>query len=375
MDADVLIVGAGLIGTSTALQLSMRGYRCIVVDKDSPGRHASGANAGGLRLLNRDPAEIPLSVAATRMWHNVETWADSDCDTRFPGGMRIAENTADMEKLEQRATQVQSLGYRHEELIGKKELYQRVPALAPHCVGALLCKTDGYARPYHALTAFRHKAESFGAKFLSHTKVYQLRQIDNTWEIRTSQGRFSSPILVNCAGAWANQLAAQFEEAVPLTAKALMLMVTERLPHFIDPVIGAASRKLSFKQMQNGTVIIGGALVAKLDFDTEHTEINWPQMAKSANTVLDFFPQLKNTRIVRAWAGIEGFTPDNLPIIGRSQQFDSVYHAFGFSAHGFQLSPIIGKIMAELIDKGKTDLPIDAFSISRFHTVTAATAE
>ncbi|WP_245395156.1 NAD(P)/FAD-dependent oxidoreductase [methane-oxidizing endosymbiont of Gigantopelta aegis] len=158
-------------------------------------------------------------------------------------------------------------------------------------------------------------------------------------------------------------------------AKALMLMVTERLPHFIDPVIGAASRKLSFKQMQNGTVIIGGALVAKLDFDTEHTEINWPQMAKSAKTVLDFFPQLKNTRIVRAWAGIEGFTPDNLPIIGRSQRFDSVYHAFGFSAHGFQLSPIIGKIMAELIDTGKTDLPIDAFSISRFHTVTAATAE
>nr|WP_198244941.1 FAD-dependent oxidoreductase [methane-oxidizing endosymbiont of Gigantopelta aegis] len=120
MDADVLIVGAGLIGTSTALQLSMRGYRCIVVDKDSPGRHASGANAGGLRLLNRDPAEIPLSVAATQMWHSVEIWADSDCDARFPGGMRVAENAADMEKLEQRAAQVQSLGYRHEELIGKK---------------------------------------------------------------------------------------------------------------------------------------------------------------------------------------------------------------------------------------------------------------
>ncbi len=143
-------------------------------------------------------------------------------------------------------------------------------------------------------------------------------------------------------------------------------MVTERLPHFVDPVMGAASRKLSFKQMQNGTLIIGGALVAKLDFAEEKTEIDWRQLAESANTVLHFFPQLKDVRIVRAWAGIEAYMPDNIPVIGASKTVKNAYHAFGFSAHGFQLSPVIGCIMSQLILDGQSELPIEPFSIRRF---------
>ncbi len=366
MDADVLIIGAGLMGVSTALQLAMRGCQCIVVEKASPGRHASGSNAGGLRQLNRDPAEIPLAREAARMWQTIESLVDSDCDARFPGQLRIAENQADMEKLEQRASMVRSLGYHHEEIIEKKQLYDLVPALAPNCVGALVCREDGYARPYHALTAFRRKAESLGVIFHSSTEVEKVEQLGDDWQIQTTKGNFKGSVLVNCAGAWAGKIAEMLNEKVPLEPKALMLMVTERLPHFVDPVMGAASRKLSFKQMQNGTLIIGGALVAKLDFSREKTDINWRQLVESANTVLHFFPQLKDVRIVRAWAGIEGFMPDNIPVIGASQTKKNAYHALGFSAHGFQLSPVIGVIMSQLILDGKTELPIEPFSISRF---------
>ncbi|MCK4841346.1 MAG: FAD-binding oxidoreductase [Methylococcales bacterium] len=367
MNTDVLIVGGGLMGSSIALQLAMRGFKSIVLDKQSPGRHASGVNAGGLRQINRDPAEIPLTVEAAKMWRDIESLVDSDCDARFPGQIRVAENEADMQKLQQRVDLVRSLGYQHEEIIDKKELYQLVPALAPHCVGALICREDGYARPYHALTAFRLKAESLGVKYYSATEVNSLRQEGEGWEVRTSKGMFKSDVLVNCAGAWANNISTMLDEPVPLTPTALMLMVTERLPHFVAPVMGAASRKLSFKQMQNGTLIIGGALLAKLDFATEKTEIDWRKLAESAETVSHFFPQLKDVRIVRAWAGIESYMPDNIPVISASQSFKNAYHAFGFSAHGFQLSPIIGKIMASLIIDGKTDLPIEPFHISRFN--------
>lgn len=366
MNTDVLIIGAGLIGTSTALQLAMRGCRCTVIDKASPGRHASGSNAGGLRQLNRDVAEIPLTVEAAKMWHDIENLVDSDCDARFPGQLRIAENQSDMRKLEQRAAMVRAMGYEHEEIIGEQELYQLVPALVPGCVGALICRADGYARPYHALTAFRRKAESFGATFHADTEVYSITQEGEAWSVRTSQGTYNSAVLVNCAGAWAGELAAKMHEPVPLTPKALMLMVTDRLPHFVDPVMGAASRKLSFKQMQNGTLIIGGALIAKLDFAQERTDIDWQQLAASAKTVLDFFPQLKDVRIVRAWAGIEGFMPDNIPVLGASQMTHNAYHAFGFSAHGLQLSPVIGRIMAQLILDGRPELPIELFRINRF---------
>lgn len=367
MNTDVLIVGAGLMGSSIALQLAMRGCHCIVIDKASPGRHASGSNAGGLRQLNRDPAELPLTVEAAKMWQNIESLVDSDCDARFGGQLRIAENKSDMAKLEERASLVKGMGFQHEKIIGKKELYQLVPALAPHCVGALYCRQDGYARPYHTLTAFRRKAESLGAIFHSSTELYNIEQEGENWHVYTSQGSFNANNLVNCAGAWSGKIAEMIGEPVPLTPKALMLMVTDRLPHFVSPVMGAASRKLSFKQMQNGTLIIGGALVAKLDFEKEKTELDWSQLAESANTVLHFFPQLKDVRIVRAWAGIEAYMPDNIPVISASQTVKNAYHAFGFSAHGFQLTPVIGRIISQLILDGGSELPIEPFSISRFN--------
>jgi len=82
--------------------------------------------------------------------------------------------------------------------------------------------------------------------------------------------------------------------------------------------------------------------------------------------VTALFPQMAGARIVRFWAGIEAFTPDGIPIIGPSSKARDLYHAFGFSAHGFQLSPVVGRIMSELILDGRSSLPIDAFAVGRF---------
>ena len=364
MKADVLIIGGGLMGFSTALQLALRGTRSIVLDKDSAGRHASGVNAGGLRTLNRHPAEIPLSVSAAGMWRNIRELVDADCDARFPGQLRIAESEADLETLEARAALVRSLGYEHEEMIGRNELYRLVPALASHCTGALMCRNDGYARPFHAHDAFRRKACSLS--YQACTRVEGLERRAGEWRVNTTRGVFQAAVLVNCAGAWADRIAAMLGEPVPLKPGAPMMMVTERLPHFIDPVIGAAGRKLSFKQMQNGTLLIGGAHLAELDFAHERTSMNWRKLAVSARTVMALFPQLKDVRIVRSWAGLEAFTPDNIPVIGSGGAAADVYHAFGFSAHGFQLSPVVGKVLSQLILDGKSEWPIEAFRINRF---------
>ena len=366
MKADVLIIGGGLMGFSTALQLAMRSARCIVLDKDSPGRHASGVNAGGLRQLNRHPAEIPLSVVAAGMWRHIQELVDSDCDTRFPGQVRVAENETELHALEKRAELVRSLGYRHEELIGTEELYNLIPALARHCRGALICRGDGYGRPFHALDAFRRKACSLGVHYQADTRVDAVVQANDDWLISTLKGEFRAPVLVNCAGAWANHIATMLGEPVPLKPAAPMMMVSERLPHFIDPVVGAAGRKLSFKQMQNGTLLIGGAHMADLDLIQERTEINWHKLVLSARSVLALFPQLKDVRIVRSWAGLEAFMPDNIPVIGASSTAPGAYHAFGFSAHGFQLSPVVGRILSQLILDGSSELPIDPFRIDRF---------
>ncbi len=284
----------------------------------------------------------------------------------FPVNCGSRKNSDDLDLLEQRAAMVRSLGYEHEEMIGREELYRLAPALAPHCVGALICREDGYARPFHALTAFRHKARSLGVEYHVNTIVDAVERERGMWRVTTRKGEFQAPLLVNCAGGWAGQIAASLGEPVPLKPGAPMLMVTERLPHFINPVIGSASRKLSFKQMQNGTLLIGGAHMANLDFHKETSEIEWPKLAVSARSVMALFPQLKDVRIVRTWAGIEAFMPDNLPVICKSSTAEDAWHAFGFSAHGFQLSPLVGRIVAELIIDGASSFPIEPFNITRF---------
>ena len=94
--------------------------------------------------------------------------------------------------------------------------------------------------------------------------------------------------------------------------------------------------------------------------------------ADKRQTVQALFPQLRDVRVVRFWAGIEGVLPDEIPVIGPSATQEGAWHAFGFSAHGFQLGPIVGRILAERIVDGHSDLPIAAFRIDRFNQGPAA---
>ena len=144
------------------------------------------------------------------------------------------------------------------------------------------------------------------------------------------------------------------------------MMVTARVAPFLNPVVGLANRKLSFKQMPNGTVVIGGGHRSWLDMTTERTVINFEALKISAQSVRDVFPHMQGVPIVRCWAGIEGIMPDQIPVIGPSATAPGVWHAFGFSAHGFQLGPIVGQIMADLAIEGGTPFSIDPFRVDRF---------
>jgi sarcosine oxidase subunit beta len=367
---DVLVVGGGLHGCSAALQLARRGARVTVVEKDHVGRHASGVNAGGVRRLARDPAEIPLALEAMAMWHRIGELVDEDCGFRVSGQVMVAESEAELAALRRRAALVRDLGYGHEELIGAGELFALLPALAPHCVGGLLAREDGFADPARTTRAFRRKAESLGVLFREGCRVTGLRRAAGAWEVETTAGALQAAILVNCAGAWAGAIAAALGEPVPLEPIAPMMMVTERLPPFLEPVVIGTGRPLSFKQQPNGTVLIGGGHRALID--GERTVLDFARLAASAATVCALFPLMRQARVVRGWAGIEARMPDDIPVIAPSGREDGAFHAFGFSAHGFQLGPVVGRIIAELASGEPSSLPVEPFRIGRFADGAAA---
>jgi len=158
-------------------------------------------------------------------------------------------------------------------------------------------------------------------------------------------------------------------DQVPLSPEAPMMMVTAPVAHFLDPVVGLVGRALSFKQGANGTVVIGGGHRGAADRDTETTTIDLAGLRISARTVVEVFPHMRHVPIVRCWAGIEAVMPDQIPVVGPSRNAPAAYHAFGFSGHGFQLGPIVGRLLAELIVDGAATLPIDPFRVDRFNTV------
>lgn len=365
---DVLVIGGGLIGCSTALHLARRGLTVRVIEKDYVARHASGVNAGGVRTLGRALPELPLSIAAKQLWQHLPDLVGADGGFRAVGQIRVAETEEQLERLRERSRTVAALGLDYvERVIDADELYERLPALAPHCVGGLIVEDDGYALPYATTLAFRQQAERDGACIHEGAAADVPIHERGVWTVRTSDGNcYRANVLVNAAGAWGGRLAAALGDCVPLQPNGSMLMVTARMAPFVGPVVGAAGRSLSFKQFPNGTVLIGGGHRAAVDLDTNGTSLALDGLARAARTAITLFPVMRTARAVRFWSGIEGFMPDGMPVIGASRASPLMFHAFGFSAHGFQLGPIVGQLLAELISEGRTSLPIEAFRVDRF---------
>ncbi len=367
-DSDVLVIGGGIHGLSTALHLAQRGVEVTVLEADYCGRHASGVNAGGVRTLGRHEAEIPLALSSRALWHDLAQTLGDDGGFVPSGQLKLAETAAELDECRQRVEHLQRQGFTHEVLIDAQQVFEIIPTVARHVVGGIWVKDDGYAIPYRTVTSFRLAAGKLGVKVLETTPAQRIEQRGSEWQVTTPAGVFSAGHLVITAGAWARELAEQVGESVPAHPEGLMLMVTHRVAPFCAPVLGATGRSLSFKQFANGTVVIGGKLIGSVDFPARHGEVDLARLGISARTVTDLFPHLKHLGVNRVWAGVEAFTADDLPVIGASRKASHLSYSFGFCGSGFQMGPGTGKRLAQQILGEHSNISLEAFDIGRFDT-------
>ncbi len=366
MTYDAIVVGGGLHGLSAALHLVRRGASVLVLEARRVGAHASGFSAGGVRTLGRHAAEVPLALESLEMWHRMAALTGDDGGFRAVGQVKVAETEAELDGLLARAATMQAAGWRHEEIVDADELRRLLPAVRPDAVGGMVCRRDGFASPLRTTLAFARGARAEGVAIIEGARVSGAERREGAWCVSAGDAEYRGRTLVNAAGAWGGRLARHLGEEVALGFSAFLMMLTDRQPPFVFPVVGAAGRPISFKQTDDGHVMIGGGHKGVASLETGALSIDVERLGYSARTALELFPVLAGAHIVHAWGGIEGVTPDELPIIGPSAVQDGVVHAFGFCGHGFELAPVVGDIVAQLVLQGATNRPITAFAPGRF---------
>lgn len=364
LDTTVAIVGGGIVGASAALALTRMGMAVTLLERDTCGSRSSGVNYGGVRRQGRSLAQLPLSQRAHRIWGQLPQAIGIDGEYERSGHLKVARSEQDMASLEayRDRTRDFDLGL---QLLSRAQLRSAYPWLGDIAVGASLCPDDGHANPRLVSPAFARAARLKGAQIIEGEQVVELARDDQGFWMRTRSGlEVRSRVLLNCAGAWANDIARMFGEEVPMISAHPAMTVTEPLPLFMNVNVGVEGGGLYGRQVRRGNCVIGGARGYALD-DTR-ARSGRSAIFSVLEQAVALFPALRNAHIIRTWSGTEGYLPDREPVLGPSQTTPGLIHAFGFAGAGFQIGPAVGEVLAELVRDGATSTPIDAFSIARF---------
>lgn len=361
---DVAIVGGGIAGCSAALFLRRRKASVVLLERGVCGAQASGVNYGGVRQQGRNPAELPLARRSRAIWERLPELIGTDGEFVPCGHLKLARSEAEGEELEAYALTAAGFGLSLE-LVGARTLRSRYPWLGSSVAGSF-CVEDGHANPRLVAPAFARRARELGAEIREATDVRAVARVGVAFEIETVSGeRVHADALVNTAGAWGSAIAKQFGEPVPETVMAPNMCVTEPLPYFIRPNLGVCGGAIYIRQIARGNVVFGAGL-GRADRDAIRAFPDAAVTREAARLAIELVPHLARAQLIRTWSGIEGRMPDMLPVLGPSGSTPGLFHAFGFSGHGFQLGPGVGAVLSELVLDGRTETDISALSIARF---------
>ncbi|UYG00308.1 FAD-dependent oxidoreductase [Halomonas sp. GD1P12] len=377
IEVDVLVIGAGVAGSSTAMSLARQGVEVAVLDRGLPNGEASGGNAGSLhvQLLSFDfgkkaeggggPAAstLPLQQASTSLWETLAGELDGDIEFKRSGGLMVAENETQLRFLERKAALERSLGI-DTRIIERADVERKLPAISKAVIGGAWCAEEGKINPLLATPALVRAGTLAGAHFYTGEAVQTIERVNGKWQVGTQSGRiYRASRVVNAAGAWAGDIGKLAGINVPVHAAPLQMIVTEAAEPVVDMLLAHADRHLTLKQAANGNVIIGGGWPAGLSIPFGYQRPLLDSIEGNLWVARHVLPALGQLRVLRSWAAIN-INIDGAPILGEAPQLPGFYNAV--TSNGFTLGPLVGQITADLITRGKSDWNLAPFSLQRF---------
>ncbi len=368
--ADVIVVGGGIMGTSTALFLRRRGLSVILLERWLTGQQASGTNFGNVRRQGRPLHQLALSHRSHGLWKQLGELIGSTCEFQQVGGMFVTYSREKADEWEQYAKDAHDHGLDLEILHGNA-LRARLPYLGQKIVAGFFSPEDGHANPRLLAPTVGRAAAYAGALVEENAEVLSIEKTGEDFSVEVvGRGVYRAPIVVVAAGAWGGRLSDALGEPVPIEARGPQMGVTEPLPFRIEPTIGVLSDNIPesvyFRQVSRGNVVFGGGTKGPASTETGRASVLPENTLRQMPSLRQLMPALGAVNVIRTWSGVEGYMPDALPVLGASERQSGLFYAFGFSGGGFQLGLGVGDVVAELIAKGRSETAIDRYSIRRF---------
>ena len=361
-EADVAVVGGGIIGCATAYHLAKAGRRVAVAEKSEVGAEASGRNGGGTRQQARHPAETPVAIFSASLWQDLDRELGTETEYRRGGNLWLAFTEAEHAAQYRLAPGQRAMGL-DVRLLGREEIGQIFPFLDTGGIaGGSYSPTCGNANPILTTRGYGRAAARLGAEIFEHTEVLGVKQSGGAvFALLTSRGEIRAPIILNAAGAWAPEIARMAGLELPIRPSRDQVMVTEALGPICRPFV--ISDRVYFRQAAHGGFHIGTVNLPHSTFAQTTEPVD---LSNAARAFVELIPSLRHVKVVRSWGGTSEKTPDDIPILGFAGEPEGFAIAAGFSGHGFALGPAVGQLMGELLLGQPSTLPLADFNLSRF---------
>lgn len=368
--ADVVVVGGGITGMCTALELAEAGLRVRLLERGAPAAMQTGWTLGGVRCSGRDPAELPLAMTSAERWAALDARLGAPTGYRRTGNLRLARDAAELEALGHMVAEQRALGLDLELIEDPGRLRELAPALGAHIVGASWCPGDGQAEPAMVAAAL---VAALGARGVDMRWGECAASIElargRACAVRTARERHEAGAVVLAAGVHAPELLAPLGIELPMATPRVAAASTRSLRPLLQPVLGCADAIVALRQQIDGRFrITGGSAIMPAAAPDEFAA---PQptaggLAAVLGRVAEIVPALAQAPIERVWAGVIDLTPDALPVIDHVGGVDGLFVAAGFSGHGFALGPGVGECLRDLVLGRVPPVDLAPFALSRF---------
>jgi len=367
--AEVVIIGGGIVGTSIAYHLGKRGMRqVILLEKGRLGEGSTGRCLGGIRYQFSTPINIRFSLESFRSFQNFQEELGVDPEFKRTGYLFLATTSAGEEILRKNIPLWRRFGI-PVELLGPEEIRTRWPFLN---IADLLCGSycaeEGYAGPYEVLTGYVKGAQRAGVQVYEGVEARKIVvEGGRVAAVYAAQERISCRWVVNAAGPYAAQVGDLAGIEIPVKPLRRQIFTTapyNGIPKII-PLVIDLERGWYIRREREGFLLAGPqdeepSLNVALDSGLE-------ARAWSSENALHRIPALEEMEINGGWAGLYEISPDQHAILGEAPELGGFICANGFSGHGFMHSPLTGRLVAELICEGKaSSLDISSLSLARF---------